>query len=169
MPPHFRQPLALQGCDKKSLRWPGPFGFGFLSPQPPGIVGIGPIAGKSMFSRANVSWSFLFFGPLSAWTPDRSSALRRGSRAGAHPASAMRDTQARHTVEARNLRSAQRFAIAERCEISAATCRPPPASGQACRGCRPEDRRPRHRRPRAPRSRAAPSSFRSCRSSRRPS
>src|SRR5260370_37600586 len=46
MPPHFRQPLALPGCDKKLLRWPGPFGFGFLSPQPPGIVGIGPIAGS---------------------------------------------------------------------------------------------------------------------------
>jgi hypothetical protein len=25
------------------LRWPGPFGTGFLSPQPPGVVGIGPV------------------------------------------------------------------------------------------------------------------------------
>ena len=25
------------------LRWPGPFGTGFLSPQPPGAVGIGPV------------------------------------------------------------------------------------------------------------------------------
>jgi len=29
-----------------ALRWPGSFGFGFLSPQPPGIVGTGPSAAK---------------------------------------------------------------------------------------------------------------------------
>jgi hypothetical protein len=46
MPPLFRQSPAPVPCDKRSLRWPGPFGSGFLSPQPPGIVGIGPIAGR---------------------------------------------------------------------------------------------------------------------------
>src|SRR5258708_32780066 len=86
MPPHFRQPLALLGCDKKLLRWPGPFGFGFLSPQPPGIVGIGPIAGKSVLSRANVSWSFLFvsttlFSRPCLFATSFSAALRRGKRA----------------------------------------------------------------------------------------
>ena len=46
MPPLFRPSPAPLPCDKSSLRWPGPFGSGFLSPQPPGIVGIGPIAGS---------------------------------------------------------------------------------------------------------------------------
>ena len=47
MPPHFRPSPALLNWEKNALRWPGPFGFGFLSPQPPGIVGIGPNAAKS--------------------------------------------------------------------------------------------------------------------------
>src|ERR1019366_9266257 len=34
---------ALLGCENQILRWPGPFGSGFLSPQPPGVVGIGPV------------------------------------------------------------------------------------------------------------------------------
>ena len=41
--PHFRQAPAPLGCEKIILRWPGPFGSGFLSPQPPGAVGIGPV------------------------------------------------------------------------------------------------------------------------------
>src|SRR3954447_5495178 len=41
--PYFRQPTAPLGCKKAILRWPGPFGSGFLSPQPPGAVGIGPV------------------------------------------------------------------------------------------------------------------------------
>ena len=44
IPPHFRQPPAVLDWEKVALRWLGPFGFGFLSPQPPGIVGIGPNA-----------------------------------------------------------------------------------------------------------------------------
>src|SRR6202035_318524 len=43
IPPHFRLPTALLNCDNTVLRWPGPFGLGFLSPQPPGVVGIGPV------------------------------------------------------------------------------------------------------------------------------
>ncbi|MDB5579031.1 MAG: hypothetical protein JWR80_4207, partial [Bradyrhizobium sp.] len=43
IPPHFRQATALWGWDKQILRWPGPFSSGFLSPQPPGAVGIGPV------------------------------------------------------------------------------------------------------------------------------
>ena len=44
MPPHFRQPTALLNCEEETLRWPGPFDTGFLSPQPPGVAGIGSIA-----------------------------------------------------------------------------------------------------------------------------
>src|ERR1700761_2554326 len=42
--PLFRQPPAALDCEISALRWPGSFGFGFLSPQPPGIVGTGPSA-----------------------------------------------------------------------------------------------------------------------------
>ena len=44
MPPYFRPPRAVLGCDKICLRWPGPFDTGFLSPQPPGVVGTGSSA-----------------------------------------------------------------------------------------------------------------------------
>lgn len=61
--PHFRQPTAPLNCEKESLRWPGPFGSGFLSPQPPGAVGIGPVAGDlHPETGANASWSFFFLG-----------------------------------------------------------------------------------------------------------
>ena len=43
MPPHFRPSPAVRECEKNSVRWPGPFGSGFLSPQPPGVVRIGPV------------------------------------------------------------------------------------------------------------------------------
>jgi hypothetical protein len=42
IPPHFRQPPASLNWEKQSLRWLGSFGLGFLSPQPPGVVGTGP-------------------------------------------------------------------------------------------------------------------------------
>src|SRR5258708_9701297 len=41
--PHFRPATSVLHCEKKSLRWPGPFGSGLLSPQPPGLVRIGPV------------------------------------------------------------------------------------------------------------------------------
>src|SRR6266404_2517715 len=43
IPPNFRPATALLDCEKRILRWPGPFGSGFLSPQPPGVVRIGPV------------------------------------------------------------------------------------------------------------------------------
>src|SRR6266404_2057723 len=43
IPPNFRPATALLDCEKTILRWPGPFGSGFLSPQPPGVVRIGPV------------------------------------------------------------------------------------------------------------------------------
>ena len=71
MPPYFRQPPAVLNCEKKILRWLGPFGFGFLSPQPPGIVGAGPNAGtpkipiKTSFEGQRELVLFLFGQPLS--------------------------------------------------------------------------------------------------------
>src|SRR5476651_971263 len=63
IPPNFRQASAYLDCEKKPLRWPGPFGSGFLSPQPPGVVGIGPVRrGVNPHYWANESWSFFFLG-----------------------------------------------------------------------------------------------------------
>jgi hypothetical protein len=61
--PNFRQATAQLDCEKRALRWPGPFGSGFLSPQPPGVVGIGPVRrGVNPHYWANESWSFFFLG-----------------------------------------------------------------------------------------------------------
>src|ERR1700687_4406113 len=43
IPPNFRPAPALLHGEKRILRWPGPCGSGFLSPQPPGVVRIGPV------------------------------------------------------------------------------------------------------------------------------
>lgn len=43
MKPHFCPATAPDTRHNILVRWPGPFGSGFLSPQPPGVVGIGPI------------------------------------------------------------------------------------------------------------------------------
>jgi len=48
IPPYFRQATAPLNCDNIVLRWPGPFGSGFLSPQPPGVVRIGPVRSKTI-------------------------------------------------------------------------------------------------------------------------
>ena len=53
--PLFRPATAALHCDKIRVRWPGPFGSGFLSPQPPGVVGIGPVRTTE---GTNASWSF---------------------------------------------------------------------------------------------------------------
>jgi hypothetical protein len=58
--PNFRPSTALSDCKMGFLRWPGPFGSGFLSPQPPGVVGIGPVAEEFIRHWANASWSFFF-------------------------------------------------------------------------------------------------------------
>src|SRR5882757_8490841 len=60
IPPNFRPATALLDCEKKTLRWPGPFGSGFLSPQPPGAVRIGPVRSNLSPYWANESWSFFF-------------------------------------------------------------------------------------------------------------
>ena len=145
MPPLFRPSPAPLPCDKSSLRWPGPFGSGFLSPQPPGIVGIGPIAG-SLTGPTRVG-PFLF-------------CRRRFAcaiRAVARPAVAS------------DARSSGFSDSGFSDDVSAAWCRPRPASGLACRGCRPGHRRPRRRRPCGRSRPSARSSFSSRHSSRRPS
>src|SRR5205085_7859662 len=71
--PHFRPPSAPLDCEKEILRWPGPFGSGFLSPQPPGAVGIGSVRrGVKSRTWANESWSFFVSGvaaSLKSWPP----------------------------------------------------------------------------------------------------
>jgi hypothetical protein len=63
MLPNFRQADAVLGCEKEILRWPGSFDSGFLSPQPPGVDGTGPVRRKLIPTlRANASWSFFFLG-----------------------------------------------------------------------------------------------------------
>lgn len=68
MPPHFRPANAALNCEKETVRWPGPFGSGFLSPQPPGIVRIGPVALQPE-PRTDESWSFFICGDASALPP----------------------------------------------------------------------------------------------------
>src|ERR1700756_2369939 len=59
--PYFRQATAALNCDNMLLRWPGPFGSGFLSPQPPGVVGIGPVAVTPPLGQRKLVL-FLFWG-----------------------------------------------------------------------------------------------------------
>jgi hypothetical protein len=63
IPPYFRPSTALLDCEKKVLRWPGPFDTGFLSPQPPGVVGIGPIR-RIVYPHTGPTR----VGPFSFWT-----------------------------------------------------------------------------------------------------
>ena len=168
--PNFRLSAALLDCEKEILRWPGPFGSGFLSPQPPGVVRIGPVrkkhtptlgqrklvlflfgllvlgqrfrAAKDCFSTASRRWrqKITHRGAIAGLSQARSSALR--------PATKPRETK--------NIRP-----------FSEARYTPRPASGLASRDCRPGYKPPRHRRPRGRYFPAAQSSFRTCRSSRR--
>jgi hypothetical protein len=144
--PNFRPSTALVGCDKQILRWPGPFGSGFLSPQPPGAVGIGPVRRDSLSQYwANESWSFFFLGIFQTVIPGRASARTRnlisnnfwipGPRQACHRAARCADP-----LDARPGTTA----VAKK--FSAATYTPPQASGPVCRDCRPGDRPPRHRR-----------------------
>src|ERR1700736_1904641 len=73
MPPNFRPATAPLDCEKEPLRWPGPFGSGFLSPQPPGVVGIGPVR-RVVYPHTGPTR----VGPFSFWVavfPARASAL----------------------------------------------------------------------------------------------
>jgi hypothetical protein len=140
IPPNFRPSTALLGCDTRILRWPGPFGSGFLSPQPPGVVGIGPVRSKVTPHWANASWSFFFLGVGGFENRRRATPLALENNSGIYGST----------------------------EFSGAKCRRHRASGLAVRGCRPGRKPPRHRRHRGRYFPAAPSNFRNYRSSRRP-
>src|SRR6202041_1038240 len=71
MPPHFRPPTALLNCDKNHLRWPGPFDTGFLSPQPPGVVGAGPVVEELIRDWDQRELVLFFFGWLVACLKDQ--------------------------------------------------------------------------------------------------
>ena len=145
--PNFRPATALLNCDKKLLRWPGPFSSGFLSPQPPGAVGIGPVR-----RGVNPEPGPTKVGPFSFLGSAFDAAARRPRLNGRQPSPTAPISRTKNTRE-----------------VSAAAYRPRRASDPASRDCRPGHRRPQHRRRRARYSRSARSSFRNCRSSRRPS
>jgi hypothetical protein len=148
--PHFRQPRAPLGCDKKILRWPGPFGSGFLSPQPPGAVGIGPVRRGSSIPILGQRELVLF--RLRIRFKDRSR-----SSLGTTKSVTCRRLPQRHPFRKFQGRT------------SAAQSSPRRASRPAFRGCRPGYRPPQHRRPRGRYSPAERSSFPRRRSSPRPS
>src|ERR1700761_6136607 len=108
MPPYFCPATALLGCDNIILRWPGPFSSGFLSPQPPGVVGIGPVrrivyphtgptkvgpfsfSGDDFFSATNF-YALISGAPQRSSSSFRDTPLRRGLRcATAHHSSRKR-------------------------------------------------------------------------------
>jgi hypothetical protein len=140
--PNFRLSTALLDCEKGILRWPGPFGTGFLSPQPPGVVRIGPVRKKHTPILGQRELVLFLFG-LSCWA--------RSSVWPCEPQTGL----AKQKVPVRS--------------VSAATYRPRPASGRACRDCRLGYRPQPHRLPRGRYFPAARSNSRNCRSSRRPS
>jgi hypothetical protein len=150
IPPYFCQATAPGDCDNTVLRWPGPFSSGFLSPQPPGAVGIGPVR-RIVYPHTGPTK----VGPFSFGGLDFPS-IARAARERLH---------SRHAIKREpGKNESDQFE-----KISAAACRPRRASGRACRDCRPGHRPPRHRRRRARCFLAARSSYWHCRSSRRPS
>jgi hypothetical protein len=68
--PNFRLSTALLDCEKETLRWPGPFDSGFLSPQPPGVVGTGPVR-RGVYSYTGPTK----VGPFSFWAADSEQAI----------------------------------------------------------------------------------------------
>ena len=168
MPPHFRPAPALLRCEKMILRWPGPFGSGFLSPQPPGVVRIGPVRKKHTPILGQRKLVLFLFGVTLFRLGSRRPVRRR-------PMSVLQRGQSRNgPVASKVIGLATRKTSPEKQEISVrpiseATYTPRPASGRASRDCRPGHRPPRHRRPRGRHFPAAQSSSRNCRSSRLPS
>ena len=161
LPPHFRPSPAPLTCEDIVLRWPGPFGSGFLSPQPPGAVGIGPVR-RGVKSSTLGQRKLVLFAFWDTFT--------------GHHSGRSRNEQTRNSEIMLPVRSGEQgsgFAATRAplitAVLSATTSLLRPASGPACRGCRPGHTPRRHRRPRARYFPAARSSFPNCRSSRRPS
>jgi hypothetical protein len=163
IPPYFRQATAPLGCDKILLRWPGPFGTGFLSPQPPGVVGIGPVR-RIVYPHTGptkvgpFSFGVLDFPALTFKRSPTTITVIPGHASSAWPCRAIARQGSRNSVLSND----------DDGKFSAAAYTPRRASGRACRGCRPGHRRPRHRRRPARCFPAARSSYWDCRSSRRP-
>jgi hypothetical protein len=150
--PNFRPATALLDCDKQSLRWPGPFSSGFLSPQPPGAVGIGPVR-RIVYPHPGPTK----VGPFSLMGCCHSGARWREP-----------EISCQHVPDsgpAASGASLNDSADNQVLEVSEATCTPRRASGPVCRDCHPGRRPPRHRRPRGKCFPAARSSCRNCRSS----
>jgi hypothetical protein len=157
--PNFRPATALPDCKKEALRWPGPFGSGFLSPQPPGAVGIGPVRRK--YPTLGQRKLVLFLGGRVELSPqDGGDLLVQNKRR--H--SGMVPTGRRSRPPDDKLRTRPGMTVFE---VSAATYTPPLTSGRACRDCHPGHRPPRHRRPRGKCFPRARSSCRHYHSSRR--
>jgi hypothetical protein len=158
IPPYFRPPPAVLNCENILLRWPGPFGPGFLSPQPPGVVGIGPVRRIVYPTLGQRKLVLFLFGGVRC--RERLASFRRKAKTSEpdNPAVIGARVRARAT-RTENDRSE---------EVSAATCRPRRASDRACRGCHPGHRPPRHRRLRGKYFPVARSSCRRSRSSRLP-
>jgi hypothetical protein len=154
IPPHFRQSTAVLRCEKIILRWPGPFGSGFLSPQPPGAVGIGPVSQESLSPHwANESWSFFFLGV----TFPRSLSFRGARETNEPGIQKLSERDSGFALRAPRNDGGKNFSVA--------SCRRRPALGRASRDCRPGHRPQRRRRRHARCFPAVRSSCRDCRSS----
>jgi hypothetical protein len=112
--PNFRLSAAVLDCEKEILRWPGPFGSGFLSPQPPGVVRIGPVRKKHTPILGQRELVLFLFGLLvllkrflakacpgldPGWVPVRVKNTRQNRRLGSSSASPDRG-RGRHTLYA---------------------------------------------------------------------
>jgi hypothetical protein len=133
MTPYFCPRRAPESRHKTTVRWPGPFGSGFLSPQPPGAVGIGPIHNLEDEGPTRV-------GPFAFQTGFHTEIFE--SRLPSHRQWWTSCSRRRH-------RSARCDRDRKQTEITAATYRRRRASAQADRGCRPGHRQRRRRHPRA--------------------
>jgi hypothetical protein len=126
--PNFRLSTALLDCDKAVLRWPGPFGAGFLSPQPPGVVRIGPVRKKHtpiLGQRELVLFLFELLVLLkrfrakacpaldAGWIPRRVNKTRQNRRPGSSSASPDR-ARGRRTVYASDSSSAAKCPLRDR-------------------------------------------------------
>ena len=164
IPPYFRPATALLDCEKKILRWPGPFGPGFLSPQPPGVVGIGPVR-RVVYPHTGPTKVGPFLFLLGCHSCSGRALARTRNFVSTTSGFRVQPT----LVKTRVLRCAiAHQGMATVVEFSEATYTPRPASDRGFRDCRPGDRPPRHRCPRGKCFPAERSSCRDCRPSRRP-
>lgn len=162
--PHFRQATALLACHNVILRWPGPFVPDSSAPSPPGRRDRACSQDSLSPYWANESWSFFLFGVCHAGR------LPHEARAQHWPRTAITimGIDFRACAKSARPRMCDRTSAVTVAKFSAAWCRPPLASGRACRDCRPGRTPPLHRRLLGKYFPAARSSFQMSRSSHRP-